>query len=446
MRIESDYVTASLQQLTSYTNRDIPGDVHLYRPNVEDFVRIMLEYEETLSLRSRILNVRARLDPSDWIEFCLSFVRAYQLRQFFELYRDLDLLPQGVSPSKLRGACDIPVPGFLVDATRELLRPMHHNGHVYVPLIVNVEEELVQRSVDNQDGTWKRVCRNGAYIGKATTVHANIGVYIRRGMLSTVQAAYRGVEFKSVIGQECLEIAPLTFQLRTVDFGNGFSNHMSFVPEGIEIEDKDEEEEKEERMIGLPSILKDLRKEGTGALRPDFLDKYDLVEHGGRFSCLYHDDPNMIEERMQSVRLIAPFVVYALADDQTSQCIDLLLAEAVPFKRMPNIRTHYGLFTYLVEQSCYGESGDDHNPEIFRHIFFSELSDSFDKWNFPSLGSVSPEYVPASKLGTKPAASRRDRRGTRRGRRQQSLVAKSGKTAVATDKAVYDGGQTKSKE
>jgi len=376
--------------LQELTNKDTVGDFHYYEVNVQGYIALVKRMHQTHHGASYVVNDALVLDEQSLTEFALSFLRAYQLRMFFELYRDLDVLPANVSPSKLKGAFDLRVPEWMLNAVRELLRPMHHNGHVYIPAIVEVTAALVGRPVDNSDPVISIATRNLQTIGRTTAPLNTLGIYIRPGFFQAMSSTFRGHEFVQIHGQEALEAAPLSFLLirklaNTVD-----DPHNEFTPAG---------------------------------------------EHSWVFS-----DPSMKTERMDAVRLLPPFVLVRPVDDDVAN-ITALLTEAIAWRAIPGFVPAWWMLEAYVLASCFIQTGADLSPIVFPTLFFNSLTNSFKDWDFPSLGAIKPTTLPTFPSQGPNEANRSRRARRRRQPRIPRVMDREPGAEIDREQAVYEGNQ-----
>lgn len=376
--------------LQELTNKDTVGDFHYYEVNVKGYLAFVKRMHETHHGASYVINDALVLDEPSLKEFALSFLRAYQLRMFYELYRDLNVLPPNVSPSKLKGAFDLRVPEWMLNAVRELLRPMYHNGHVYIPAIVQVTEALVGRAVDNSDRVITTVTRNLQTIGRTTAPLNTLGIHIRPGFFQAMSSTFRGHEFVQIHGQEALEAAPLSFLLIKKETNTVDDPNNPFTP-------------------------------------------------GGKHSWVF-SDPSMMEARVNAVRLLPPFVLVRPANDDVAN-ITALLTEAIAWRAIPGFAPAWWMLEAYVLSSCFIQTGSDLSPIVFPTLFFNSLTNSFKDWDFPSLGAIKPTTLPTFPSQGPNEANRSRRARRKRQHRTPRVMDREPGTEIDREQAVYEGNQ-----
>jgi len=357
----------------SKTGNEMATGIHFYVGNLSAFVNFCVEFNSVFVQSAYTINAAMNLDFHDFKEFCLSFLRAYYLRQNYELLRDLGMLPPGVSPSKLKGACDIEVPSWLLDACREYCRGHIFDHHVYFPEIPIVSDDLVGRQVSNHATVTGRPTRNQGIIGPASNVHVALGIYIRVGFYRAFKATFRGFEFVGVKGQECLEFMPLIINYYVLKADLAEGRRLFYMSEQFE--------------DGKDVDFADFEWEST-----------------------YLFDIDTDERRLKANELLQ-FIVVLRTDVVNDTCRNLGV-EASQFVAPAPVMDWAGLQYWLLNfMTQY--SGGEYSPVFCKIIWFNSLVDSYERWNFPSLGSVDFEKYVLASIGIKPIKSKRKKRKPR---------------------------------
>jgi len=109
-----------------YSGRPVPNParVRLYKLDIKGFVDVVSRFKDQLGASQRVLNaafVPARVHLDLYIQ---AYLRAYLLSCYYDTYLSLGLVPSGFTPSKVVCVLAQPMPKLLLDAMRELIRPV----------------------------------------------------------------------------------------------------------------------------------------------------------------------------------------------------------------------------------------------------------------------------------------------------------------------------------
>jgi len=407
------------------TGNDALVGVHLYQPNLARFLSFCHDFNDRFVANLHIINDAMNLNAEDFNEFCLSFLRAYQIRQNYDLYRVLGRLPPGVTPSKLKGACDIEVPEWLLDACREFIRGSWFEKEVFFPDIITVTDGLVGRSCDNSIEVTTRLARNNVGIGSVLDSHLNIGIYIRTNFHAHLLAVFRGLKMEAVLGAECLEFAPLIiniYKLKNVDEEKGGDGKAAALLEN-------------QRKLDIWALFTEEEKVAMKALEPKVdlpiptLDDY-------KWSATYLFDTATRQERIDANSCLQMVTLYDYG------VVDQVL---ISFMKDANsavlVRETYSwdLFGQFYLKYCSEYSGLECSPRFGLELYLRSLTGAYDSWKFPSIGTADREKLlreaQTLRLGieTKPSNRKGPRRGNQKGR--NALRSTGKKTEI--ENAVY---------
>jgi hypothetical protein len=428
-------IMTTLNEIRDITNDTNPTIRVLPFP-YQTFVDRVNEIADSFYVKQRTINEDTRLRRDHLIEFALSFLRAYQMRNFFDLYNEMSDPIPGLSPSKLRGAFDVQVPLWLLSLVREVLRPQVHADCVYLVETVEVLPHVVGRATDNSVAGLP--LRRHVVIGPVNPSHLQLGISIRSSVVLMLQSAFSGCVFTNTPNPECLNFAPLTIRvfegsivesdfdrkitpIRTnLDAPPARPNHNDFKQHMQHMDDKVHHFKlKYCRNADGPNVRE-------VAYNPDRFQQFVIQDERMYISdCL-----DLHSARAQAIELIT--VEIRLFDGSP----DLQLLSTNPVAWLPpHPLLNVVWFEHLYSHHLTLLEGTEHSYEFNSHIFAATLSYDFKEWDFPSLGSAEPPKV-SGRIGQGPKPSKRQLKKNRTTKRNNSI--QKDKVSVNTANASLD--------
>lgn len=448
-----------------------PDRVRVYAPDARNFWLYVEEFRRTLDANQRVLNP-AFVPPLAFVElFVQSFLRSFMLACYYDIYLYLRLLPPGFTPSKVAHVLAQPIPKLLLDAIRELIRPMiTPDGLMIIPHPDSFFNKVAyDRNV---------IIRNTVRLGDCDTFLTRYGIQWFPCLAGCLRAAWMtgtsngeyALSLVSDTKREGLEPAKFSALIRIMkkkaEEVSGepkaeARRSLSDAPTAIAAKTDAKEEKKFEikfqRAVEVKSeVPPDWSKLGEESWSekkwnifvkdavPDgyndsiFELKFDNPDDVVRDYWMHDFDASTDSVRDFAMRILRPLKI-RLFDDIYAGRVQMTVDPTPADISFLGIDVWRGALPYTIWQFQFFKDKMDGDPTlyVFGHYlgrWVSSLGEELKKWHFPTLGSK-PSSSPVDlqpkvqiSSGRRQRRSRRGGRGRGRGRGAPSAVSSAATT------------------
>jgi hypothetical protein len=185
-----------------------PERIRFYHPDLDGYRSYLSYLLDVLALHAPVINVHIVLNPTVWEMYGINFLRAYMMLCHKTVYQSVLFTDQHIgslTPKKIEHLLRQPVLDLLVQAVRELCRPMvSADGFIWYPLYTKI---IYESTTEVKDILLRNFRPLGPFDNYLATQWS---LYYHPNLAFCISHYYSGLSYITGIGVEGLEPTFLT--------------------------------------------------------------------------------------------------------------------------------------------------------------------------------------------------------------------------------------------